>query len=89
MYVEVMDPAKGGPRERTKEHRLIKPKTRFSYCSLLGELMYAHVTCRPDIGYSVATLSKFSVCPTKLHYFYLCGVVQYLSQKKNLSIHYQ
>ena len=50
--------------------------------------MYAYVTCRPDIGYAVTTLSKFSTFPTQYHYSYLQDVVQYLSRTKKWGIRY-
>ena len=40
----------------------------FSYRHLLGELRYAYMTCRCDIGYAVTTLSKFSTSPSEFHY---------------------
>ena len=40
--------------------------------------MYAYITCRPDIGYAVTTLSKFSSAPTEYHYTLLNGVAIYL-----------
>ena len=50
--------------------------------------MFAYATCRPNIGYAATTLSKFSICPTKLHYKYLCGIVMYLQHTKNWGIRY-
>ena len=38
-----------GSVEHTPEHAAIENKFGFSYRSLLGELMYAYVMCRPDI----------------------------------------
>ena len=40
--------------------------------------MYSYITCRPDIGYAVTTLSKFSSAPTDYHYKLLKGVSKYL-----------
>ena len=57
MYAEVLGPFGGGPGEGTSEHALLEKKLGFSYRSVLGELMYAYGTCRPDIGYAVTTLS--------------------------------
>ena len=71
MYAKVLGPSNGGPREGTAEHIILRKKVGFSYRSVLGELMYTYVTCYPDIGYAVTTLSKFSTCPTRLHYTYL------------------
>jgi hypothetical protein len=45
---------------------------------LLGELLYAYITARPDIGYAIATLAKFSNAPAKIHYQRLKGVAKYL-----------
>ena len=50
----------------------------FQTRTVLGECMYAYITCRPDIGYAITTLSKFSCAPTAYHYKLLKGVVKYL-----------
>ena len=31
-------------------------------------MMYAYITCQPDIWYTVTTMSKFSSAPTAYHY---------------------
>ena len=67
-----------GPLEDTQEHADLADKQGFSYRSLLGELMYAYITCRPDIGYHVTTLSKFSTAPAAIHYTMLKSVARYL-----------
>ena len=46
--------------------------------------MYAYITCRPDIGYAITTLSKFSSAPSAYHYRLLKGVAKYLRS----TIHY-
>jgi hypothetical protein len=56
--------ASEGPAEGTTEHANLATKYGFGYRSLLGELMYPFVTCRPDIGYAVIMLSKFSHPPS-------------------------
>ena len=40
--------------------------------------MYAYITCRPDIGYAITTLSKFSSAPSAFHYKQLRHVAKYL-----------
>ena len=52
-------------------------------------MMFAYVTCCPDIAYALTTLSKFSVCPTKLHYGYLKGVLKYLCCTKHWGIRFR
>ena len=71
-----------GPLEDTQEHADLADKQGFSYRSLLGELMYAYVTCRPDIGYHVTTLSKFSTAPAAIHYTMLKNVARYLRRTR-------
>ena len=44
--------------------------------------MYAYVTCRPDIGYHVSTLSKFSTAPAAIHYTMLKNVARYLRRTR-------
>jgi len=39
-----------GPPENTAEHAALVSKYGFAYRTLLGKLLYAYVTCRPDIG---------------------------------------
>ena len=63
--------SKLGPQEGSSQHQKLEDEMGFSYRTLLGELMFCYVTCRPDIGYAVCTLSKFSSSPGKLHYKHL------------------
>ena len=72
MYTEM------GPKEGTAHHTTLEKKARFSYRTLLGELMYAYIICRCDIGYAVTTLSKFSSSPSLFHYKLLKTVAKYL-----------
>ena len=67
-----------GPADGTPQHNALQRKHGFSYRTVLGELMYAYVTCRPDIGYAVVCLSKFAAAPTDTHYTFLKNVAKYL-----------
>ena len=40
--------------------------------------MYAYITCCPDIGYVITTLSNFSCAPSIYHYKLLQMVAKYL-----------
>jgi Reverse transcriptase (RNA-dependent DNA polymerase) len=55
----------------------------FSFRSVLGALMYAYVVARPDIGYAVTTLARFSDHPAKVHYDALRRVARYLRMTKS------
>jgi len=68
---------------------LLAAKHGFGYRTLLGELLYAYVTCRPDIGYSTVTLSKFSLTPHDVHYGMLKKIAKYLRQTKHWGIIYR
>jgi hypothetical protein len=67
-----------GFAEHTAEHASLAKEMGFSYRTLLGELLHACVTARPDIGFAIALLAKFSAAPAKLHYRGLKGVAKYL-----------
>ena len=51
--------------------------------------MYAYITCRPDIGYSVTTLSKFSTAPAEYHYKLLKMVAKYLLMTSHWEIRFK
>ena len=68
----------GGDPEGTAKYADLAADMGFGYRTLLGELLYAYITCRPDIGYAVITLSKFSVASAKIHFVLLKNVAKYL-----------
>ena len=67
-----------GPAEGSPEHAAIAEEQGFGYCTLLGEFLYAYISCRPGIGYAVVSLSKFAATPSKVHYTMLKNVAKYL-----------
>jgi hypothetical protein len=71
------------PRDGTAEYRDLEMAAEFSYRSVLGALIYAYVVSRPDIGYAVTTLARFSDHPAKIHYDALRRVARYLRMTKN------
>ena len=75
-----------GPAEGSDAHLALQEQHGFSYRTLLGELLYPYVTCRPDIGYAVITLSKFSTCPSEFHFTMLKKVCKYLRRTKHWPI---
>jgi len=78
-----------GLPENTVEHAALVAKYGFAYRTLLGELFYAYVTCRPDIGYATITLSKFSTCPHDHHFSVLKKVAKCLRATKDWGIIYR
>ena len=77
-----------GPDEGTVDAFKLELSQGFAYCTLLGEMMYAYVTCRPDIGYAITTMSKFSTKLSKYHYELLKGIAKYLRETKEWGIKY-
>ena len=77
-----------GPAEKTTEARLLEKRMGFSYRNLLGELMYAYVVCRLDIGYSVCLLARFSAAPHEEHFLALKQTCKYLRANKSWGIMY-
>jgi len=77
-----------GPPESSPEHQALLARFGFSYRGLLGEILYAYVTCRPDIGYAAITLSKFSSAPSEFHFAMLKKLMKYLRRTRTWGIHF-
>ena len=56
----------------------LEKEAGFGYQKAIRELLYAYVLCRPDIGYAMAELSKFSQNPARCHYNAVKRVFRYL-----------
>ena len=76
------------PRDGTAEYCDLETAAGFPYRSVLGALIYAYVVARPDIGYAVTTLARFSDHPAKVHYDALRRVARYLRMTKNWGLLY-
>jgi len=77
-----------GPSEGTKEHRDLEKKVGYSFRQVLGELIYAYVVCRLDIGFAVAKLAQHSQAPAEIHYKGLKDVIRYLRRTKDWGLIY-
>ena len=60
----------------------------FTYRQVIGELIYAMVTCRPDISYALIKLSQYSAHPAAIHYKAANELINYLAATKDDGIHY-
>jgi len=78
-----------GPDKKSPQATLLVQKHGFSYRNLLGELVYAYVICRLDIGYAICFLARFSTNPHDEHFRALKGVCRYLRSTKSWGIIYQ
>lgn len=75
------------PLEPTEKCKLEK-KLKFSYRQAVGEIIYAMVTCRPDISFAIIKLSQYSARPAKIHYDALLHLYRYLKETKSEGIYY-
>jgi hypothetical protein len=60
----------------------------FGYRQAVGELIYALVTCRPDISFPIIKLSQYSMRPNRIHFEALQNIYRYLNATKNEGIHF-
>ena len=58
------------------------------YRNGLGELIYALVTCRPDLSYAVVKCAQATVCPHEIHYHALRHIMKYLYTTRNDGIYF-
>ncbi|KAF3685974.1 hypothetical protein FXO37_00081 [Capsicum annuum] len=61
---------------------------QLTYSQIVGSLMYVMHCTRPDIGYAVGTLSKFTRSPGVEHWNALIRVLRYLKDTINVGLHY-
>ena len=78
-----------GPPENSLEAHALAKRHGFKYRNVIGELIYAYVICRLDIGYSICMLSRFSGAPHDEHYKALKGVCKYLRATKKWGLVFQ
>lgn len=70
------------------ERKILEKQFGFTYRQGIGELIYAMVTCRPDISYSVIKLSQYSTRPAQIHFEAIKQIYKYLWQTKERGIIY-
>ena len=58
------------------------------YRSMVGSILYASITCRPDIAYTVKELSRFLVKPTQAHLAAARRCIMYLHETKDKGLLY-
>ena len=76
------------PLDGTPGYVATEKAAGFAYRSVLGALIYAYVVARPDIGYAITTLARFSDHPAKIHYDALRRVARYLRMTKDWGLLY-
>jgi hypothetical protein len=57
-----------GPNIDSKEGKELRKRNGFNYRGVVGEIVYAQITGRPDYTFAVSLLSRFNTCPAQCHY---------------------
>ena len=60
----------------------------FTYRKAIGELIWAMVTCRPDLSFAVIKLSQFSNNPGRIHYNHVRQMFRYLQHAREYGLTY-
>ena len=66
----------------------LQVKMGFNYRQAIGELLYAMVTCRPDISYACIKMSQYSKDPAEEHYKAVREIFNYLAQTADEGIYF-
>jgi hypothetical protein len=70
------------PPTDAAEKNALEQSAGLAYRTVIGELMYVYVTCRLDIVYAMADLSKFSCGPAACPFAAAKRIFRYLRQTK-------
>ena len=72
-----------------KDDRVSKPVHPAHYQSMVGSLLYAAITTRPDIAHAVGVVLKFNSCPTEAHLTGVKWILRDLKGTINLGLKYR
>ena len=76
------------PPVTDKERVRLEREMNMSYRQAIGELIYAMVTCRPDISFPLIKLSQYSVNPAREHYIAVQEIFKYLQCTQDKGIYF-
>ena len=85
-YIQSLDTA--APPATEPDSKALEVEMGFKYRQVMGELIFALITCRPDISFAVTKLSKFSANPAKVHYVAAKNVLRYLRATADHALYY-
>jgi hypothetical protein len=85
-YLKALEQA-SSPTTPQAQIRLQK-EMQINYRQAIGELIYALVTCRPDISFPLIKLSQYSTNPAREHYEAIKNIFYYLKCTKTEGIYY-
>ncbi|KAL7512029.1 hypothetical protein ACHAXN_009117 [Cyclotella atomus] len=85
-FIKSFDRATGDPSDSVQ--KALEKEFKFAYRSGIGEIIYAMVTCRPDVSTAVVRCAQHSACPAQQHYKAVRHILKYLYVTKNDGIYY-
>ena len=84
-YVSELEITKG-PLE-VHEQKALATEMKFSHRQAIGELLFAAITCRPDIIYPVIKLSQYSSALANIHFVVVKNIFRYLQATVDEGFH--
>jgi len=69
-------------------HATLQKEMGFAYRQEIEELLFATITCRPDILYNIIKLSQYNTNPARIHYLAIKRVFRYLRGIVDDGLHY-
>ena len=85
-YIRELETA-SGPTDHESQEKL-EQKMGFKYRAATGELIFAMVTCRPDISHSIIKLTQYNNNPAEIHYKAVLEIYAYLRDTKTKGLTY-
>ena len=71
-----------------QEIKQLESTNGFGYRQAIGEIIYAMVTCRPDISQATIKLSQYSTKPRQIHFEAVKQVMRYLNATKDDGLYF-
>ena len=65
-----------------------RPIAQFEYAKVIGCLMYAMTSTRPDIAFAVGKLSRYTSNPSKFYWHTVRRVLKYLKKTQDYGLSY-
>ena len=79
-FIKDLETSKGPTDSQLAQKLLLN--MNFKYLQTIGEILFAAITCRPDILFAVIKLSQYSTHLAKIHYNGVKHVFKYLHDTK-------
>jgi len=86
IFLDAFRQAIGDPNP--KHQKDLSSHNGFQYRTAIGELIYAMVSCRPDLSFAVTKCAQSSACPHQKHYDGVKHILRYLYTTRDDGIYF-